>query len=632
MNLRPVIERELRVASRQRSTYLNRTSSGVLLTILLVVMLRALQEAPVFLRGRYIFSAMTIVLLLIIWLTVPLSTADCLSREKREDTLGLLLLTPLRPFEIVLSKVYGAVWQHGLLLVALIPVQAIPVLLGGVTPLDLIRQIIGLLTALVSAVTVGIVASSVCERRGRAWLLVVAIGAVWLYVQLYLEGLVLMFNLSASSPGIDFSDIFVNARAETLVLPVFWGWLFQAGINPMWASGIAVGSTLSDVEGTLLVFAITAAVSVWWLVFATRRVRRFAESRFLSARRERFQTTFTRERYAASWLRRGQRRQLDRNPVTWMQGRRWSHRLTKWGWLLFVVALITLATFDRGYGFLETVIMTSGWIGGFMLFSLLLLSSGNLQADRDSGALELLLVTPLTPVELARGRLAGFRRSFLPAATLVAFAFWYYALLDYQSGWSHERPFQFYAPTLAVSLFFGALLWFMPMIGLCFSLNRPGLMAASLNTAFFSIFIPWLMLPCLVGFGGQLQVEWHRSAETRDYPFWVWLAIWMTATLAIQLAFWRAGKGPDKSRFPSLMPAWFRRWRLGWIAPWLVPMGAFAAAEMSANLDLFSVTEFEEYRFVTWLASGVILLAFLGRRCRLALVRMLEDRSFATSV
>ena len=39
-----------------------------------------------------------------IWVLVPLLVADCLSRERREGTLGLLFLTPLTANDIVIAK------------------------------------------------------------------------------------------------------------------------------------------------------------------------------------------------------------------------------------------------------------------------------------------------------------------------------------------------------------------------------------------------------------------------------------------------------------------------------------------------------------------------------------------------
>ena len=60
-------------------------------------------------------------------------TADCLSVEKREGTLGLLFLTDLRGYDVVLGKLFSTSLRSSYGLVAGFPVLALPLLLGGVT-------------------------------------------------------------------------------------------------------------------------------------------------------------------------------------------------------------------------------------------------------------------------------------------------------------------------------------------------------------------------------------------------------------------------------------------------------------------------------------------------------------------
>src|SRR5688572_8884075 len=101
MNLLPIIIRELRAQSRQPMTYwLRVVGIGAILGVVALVDSRG---APSALGSRY-FSALNAALFLSIWIFVPLLTADTISREKREGTLGLLFLTPLKPIGIVFGK------------------------------------------------------------------------------------------------------------------------------------------------------------------------------------------------------------------------------------------------------------------------------------------------------------------------------------------------------------------------------------------------------------------------------------------------------------------------------------------------------------------------------------------------
>lgn len=97
MNLWPVIERELRAESRHAFTYWLRVlGAGALMGV--VVLLMRGGNLGVFApqRGGSLLQILHSWLFDAIWFLVPLVTADCISREKREGTLGLLFLTPLR--------------------------------------------------------------------------------------------------------------------------------------------------------------------------------------------------------------------------------------------------------------------------------------------------------------------------------------------------------------------------------------------------------------------------------------------------------------------------------------------------------------------------------------------------------
>ncbi len=80
--------------------------------------------------GRQLFAVLHCTLLGAIWVLVPMLTADCISRERREGTLGLLFLTPLKGTDIVVAKGLA----HGLRAVtlglAVLPGVDHPVLAG----------------------------------------------------------------------------------------------------------------------------------------------------------------------------------------------------------------------------------------------------------------------------------------------------------------------------------------------------------------------------------------------------------------------------------------------------------------------------------------------------------------------
>ena len=66
-------------------------------------------------------------------------TADCLSSEKREGTLGFLFLTDLKAYDVVAGKLASSSLSAAYGLLAVMPVLTIPMLLGGVTIWDVAR-------------------------------------------------------------------------------------------------------------------------------------------------------------------------------------------------------------------------------------------------------------------------------------------------------------------------------------------------------------------------------------------------------------------------------------------------------------------------------------------------------------
>src|SRR5262249_55800174 len=75
------------------------------------------------------------------WVQLPLliffaalSTASAIAREKDPRTFVLLLMTDLRDYEIVLGKLFGSLFPIFFLLAGMVPVLALLLLLGGVSP------------------------------------------------------------------------------------------------------------------------------------------------------------------------------------------------------------------------------------------------------------------------------------------------------------------------------------------------------------------------------------------------------------------------------------------------------------------------------------------------------------------
>src|SRR6185436_17365787 len=95
-------------------------------------------------------------------------TADCLSSEKREGTLGLLFLTNLNGFEIIGGKLCSSALTAAYGLFALFPLLALQMLIGGITLGHFWRTVLALVNAIFFSVAAGFLASSVCLRQFTA--------------------------------------------------------------------------------------------------------------------------------------------------------------------------------------------------------------------------------------------------------------------------------------------------------------------------------------------------------------------------------------------------------------------------------------------------------------------------------
>src|SRR5688572_26045665 len=103
MNVTPVIVRELRAEARNPVNYWIRVIAAALL-VLPVAFLGLVGELKSTSNGRETFELLTCILFVAAWIIIPVTVSDCVSREKREGTLGLLFLTPLNAREILFGK------------------------------------------------------------------------------------------------------------------------------------------------------------------------------------------------------------------------------------------------------------------------------------------------------------------------------------------------------------------------------------------------------------------------------------------------------------------------------------------------------------------------------------------------
>jgi hypothetical protein len=182
MTFLPIVERELRVAARKKGTYLTRVGVGMGAMVLGAVAGLATVVNPSLRFGAVFFQTLSGVAMLYCLGAGRFLTADCLSAEKREDTMGLLFLTDLKGYDVVLGKL-AATSLNGLYgLLAVLPVLAITLVTGGIALGEICRAALVLLDTFLFSLAVGIFASSLTREFRSAM-------ALNFYVLLGLAGL-----------------------------------------------------------------------------------------------------------------------------------------------------------------------------------------------------------------------------------------------------------------------------------------------------------------------------------------------------------------------------------------------------------------------------------------------------------
>src|SRR3954471_20499064 len=153
MPLWPVAAREARSAARAPRTYGWRAAvAAVGIAVIPISLWTSASGASL---GRAVFIGVAGMAFIYCLFGGSLRTADAISEEKRENTLGLLFLTDLKVGDVISGKLLASTASLFFGLLALMPVLAIPVLLGGVTRMDLAQMALCLVNSLFFSISLG---------------------------------------------------------------------------------------------------------------------------------------------------------------------------------------------------------------------------------------------------------------------------------------------------------------------------------------------------------------------------------------------------------------------------------------------------------------------------------------------
>lgn len=522
MHFLPVVQRELRLAARQSRTYYIRMAAALVGFVILAYVGLAQQGLGLG-GGGLLFLTLT---QLAGWVCLGGGvrlTADAISREKRDGTLGFLFLSHLSGLDVVLGKLVAQATWGGYALLATIPVMAIPFLNGGVPAGQFWFTMLALANTLFFSVCVGLLVSALSTDPRRS--LSSATGVVlffWL-------GLPFLAQLAATAPPGSLAAR-VGPFCAHCSLSATMGLSAVFGVAPPkpWVP-------LLTTHGLAWAFLLWASV-------ATRRAWRERPRGRLRARGE----SWWRDWVMGRPGRRAARRTaaLERTAFLWLLvRRRWKPLFPA----LLVGVVVGLTVVGWGVSGAMMGLSREGFYPGFLALMLLAhvllkfwIASEvvkGMTTQRLDGTIELLLTTPLTVRDVVRAQFLAVWRQFgwplLVVGGLTLGGGLLYAL-DPEAQGGRAAVGAAVGATLALGLDTVTLVYLGTWLGLA---SRNPHQAAG-STAFRALVVPWLllifMLPTLmrsynsepfaiffafwavVGFGSDLFWGWYGRRQLAD--------------------------------------------------------------------------------------------------------------------
>ncbi|HEV7927924.1 MAG TPA: ABC transporter permease, partial [Verrucomicrobiae bacterium] len=294
-----IAQRELRVAARRKSTYYVRgatTLLGLVIGCFYLLLFGLAGSGPTGL-GNYMFTILSWYCLLTTLLAGIFLASDCLSEERREGTLGLLFLTDLKGYEVVLGKFVAVSLNAFYGLLAVFPVLALCLLTGGVSGAEFWRTCLALLNFLFFSVTAAMLVSSFCQSAYHAMIGSLILLVTWL----------------------------VGAGFASAA-----GWYFMSNISPFWPFHLASDSDYFHAAREYWQSLAISHLTGWFfLSWAGWRLRTFVDK---GPSKRVWPRIFTRDFLGSSSARR--RKLMELNPVLWLLDD--SRRLR---WVVWVLAL-----------------------------------------------------------------------------------------------------------------------------------------------------------------------------------------------------------------------------------------------------------------------------------------------------
>jgi hypothetical protein len=438
--------------------------------------------------GTVVFQLLVFSQLVLVLFFSALFAAGAVAQEKDRRTFILLLVTDLRHHEIVLGKLLGSLLEIGAVVLGSIGLLCLILLLGGVAVTQVVQAAAVLGASALAAGSLGCLVALWRDRTFQTLSMTVLFLVLYFLV---VEGLRAVAWLAPATAD----DV---AAAQNLLSPFrMLGRIIQPPVG---------GDLGRDTLGFVgLMLGLSVAMNLVGIV----NLRRW------NPRGEPIQKPDTEDKDADEALdnRRnvhaapGKVREVRGNPLLWREvfTRAYGHRplLTKLIYLLVVSAIAFWAMSDLAPPERANRLIPAFGLVPVTVLALVLLNAQAVTAitsERDLGALELLLVTELTPQEFIFGKLGGIvfntKEILLPPLILLGlYAWWGYIPLE---------------TLIYMVLGLFVLMAFTAVLGLHVALRTVNTRTAILNSlgTIFFLSIGTMLCIYLILIGGRFEYQW----------------------------------------------------------------------------------------------------------------------------
>lgn len=461
--------------------------------------------------GMLLFQVLIYVQMTLLLFFSALSAASAIALEKDRRTFLLLLLTDMRNHEIVLGKLLGSLLQIVLLLLGMTPILALVMLLGGVAPAQIGQAALVLASTVLAAGSLGGLVALWRDRTFQSLALTVLL--LVLYLSL-VNGLSVIPDILAwvSGPGDE-----LGSGPQTNWRTV------QAWLDPIQALAsildppAGVDVWLSPSYGfTLVMLGLSVLLNLWGIA----RLRVWNPSGEPIMQRERPEDEDDKDR-AKAHAAPGEARRVWANPILWreMRTRAYGRRplLVKAAYFL-VLGLVCYYAFFQMFSSSGRAPFLASWgLVPVTILSLLLVAAQAVTAitsERDGQALDLLLVTDLSPREFIFGKLGGIgyntKEFLLPPLVLTGV----YAALGLLASPPRNHPelaaSKNVEALVCVAVALVVLLAFVIVLGIHVALHNVNSQQAVVNTlgTVFFLSVGTLICIALILINGRFEYQW----------------------------------------------------------------------------------------------------------------------------